>query len=840
VNPISEGVKRGVGSVILGHISEAVHNRASEIFQRTIRDLELSKDQSDFPKFAEELGFALRVSEIEESQKNIALCMFSIARLLRAYRWEDIDVTKTEAADLFFEASEIDRSNGNVRDRSICLTNSALSIIEKHRPTLTELEAARQRLETGMSLRTPYSEDWAFSKFNLGLYWSTIGATGVVLVRNLARAKNYMNGSLIIFAEKAEQHRSLVLGELARIEERLLAAKVEIALVDAVATNIHVLPERAQQVAANNPIAFGFILESNPQTMGLAETPPWITAAINSQPDDQCTKSIRTVLQKIQLLPESSENTGAEVSDSAQWYRARLEWILDPSAERFVAMAKSLGDLSENSDHELYFVRGMNLVSAARTTPSAQISVRLLLSLSVAYKTICSTRVVFRVQAFLRNHPGEIRFVACELCEHGEFEAAFDLLESTRSILQLPSNEFVLEEFLASEGRFSGVVWVYLTHSPKASYVIARSLDGAEPRTAGEVVDCMPGARLVQLTSSRAADQEGILISQDRSLPVSTLVRSTSTAIEALTPIADAINRLRLNLGGTSLVLMPSGLYAVLPVQAVDTSDRDLNYQSAPKMVATTMRATLHADDRIISSAHVLSAPVSTGLPELRHSDSEAKIVAGMLESMFSSDAIKVAFSASVADLLGAIGSADIVHVSSHSGADQLDPTQSSIAFSDGVVTVEDILTSGSSSCALVTLSSCQSGLAGPLVLADEFLSLQSALLYAGCRLSVGTLWPIIDIVGLLFFTRFYSMLFSAGYASLDFNAAWKALDGTRRWMKDSPVSEVIEFCDSHGVIWPLVWSQVSKETRILSQPSVWAAFYLSGSDARVNSLHSR
>jgi hypothetical protein len=840
MNPVSQAVKRGLDSVVPGRISEAVHNRAGAIFVETVDELKAARDETQFPRFAESFGFVLGISQMEQNEGNSALSKFFIATLLRQLKWEDVDITKTEGAELFYEVAGMYRRTGEVQNRAISLTNSALSLIEKHRPSSAEREVARRRLELGLSLRELYSEDWAFSKFNLGLYWSTTETTGDDLIQDLTKAKSYINASMKIFGPESSDHLNVALGELARIEERLVSARVEIALADAVASHLDELPDRAQYTASTTPIILGFVLQSNPQSMGLAETPNWVTSAVESQPDVQSSHQIRMLLQRLRELPDGVEASGLTNPNSAAWYRARLEWILDKSLENYNCMVEALGTLSEDGDCELYFIRGMKLLESAQATSSAEISVQLLLSLSAAYSAVYSFRISARVESFLRNHPAEIRFVACELCEHGQFDDAFDLLESTRSILQLQRNDFSQDAVLVDETSFARVVWVYLTHSPKASYVLARTLDEGERRTYGEAVYSIPGARLVQLTSSRAAGHEGILVSQDPLLPASILTRAVANAIGALTPIADAINRAKHDLGGTSIVLIPSGLYSVFPLPALETSEDAPDYRRVPKMVATTMRATLHSCNRPIFSARVLSARVSTGRPELHHADLEAQTIAILLESMFPADAVSLSLSASVADLLGALRSADIVHVSSHSRADHLEPTQSSIALSDGAVTVEDILGSRQINCALVTLSSCQSGLSGPLVLADEFLSLQSALLYSGCRLSIGTLWPIIDIVGLLFFTRFYSALLSDGFASLDFNTVWEALDETRRWMRDSPVSEVIEFCDSHAVIWPLAWSRVPNDTKILSQPSVWAAFYLSGSDARVKSLPPR
>jgi len=132
---------------------------------------------------------------------------------------------------------------------------------------------------------------------------------------------------------------------------------------------------------------------------------------------------------------------------------------------------------------------------------------------------------------------------------------------------------------------------------------------------------------------------------------------------------------------------------------------------------------------------------------------------------------------ATVEDFVEAVQTSGVVHVSSHAGASQLEPMMSSISLSDGMVDVSDILRLPGLDCSLVTLSSCQSGLSGSLTLADEFLSLQSALLYSGARLTVGTLWPIMDIVGLAFFSHFYRRLSAMTVRSFDLESVWEVFN---------------------------------------------------------------
>ena len=95
------------------------------------------------------------------------------------------------------------------------------------------------------------------------------------------------------------------------------------------------------------------------------------------------------------------------------------------------------------------------------------------------------------------------------------------------------------------------------------------------------------------------------------------------------------------------------------------------------------------------------------------------------------------------ATFLAALQREDLVHCAIHGALDFDDPLGGSITFSDGKVRTRDLLATRVSA-SLVILSACDSGFPH-LLDATEPVSLGQALLLAGARAVVTTLWPVDD-----------------------------------------------------------------------------------------------
>jgi len=109
----------------------------------------------------------------------------------------------------------------------------------------------------------------------------------------------------------------------------------------------------------------------------------------------------------------------------------------------------------------------------------------------------------------------------------------------------------------------------------------------------------------------------------------------------------------------------------------------------------------------------------------------------------------------------------DRIHIATHAALNESQPELSSLVLSaskttesgfDGRVSVAEILDSWALDADLVTLSTCQSGL-GARVLGESFVGLVQAILQAGARSVVVSLWPVDDRSTALFMETFYAIL---------------------------------------------------------------------------------
>jgi CHAT domain-containing protein/Tfp pilus assembly protein PilF len=146
-------------------------------------------------------------------------------------------------------------------------------------------------------------------------------------------------------------------------------------------------------------------------------------------------------------------------------------------------------------------------------------------------------------------------------------------------------------------------------------------------------------------------------------------------------------------------------------------------------------------------------APVVLGNPtgDLPGADTEARNVAARLGTI-----AKLGAEATRHALLDAQDPA-VLHVASHGTYNSTDPLLSGLRMADGVVTVEDLLTSGPAP-GLLVLSGCVTGMSDRKP-GDELIGLAQAALRRGTRSVVATLWKTLDESSTVFFEHFYDAL---------------------------------------------------------------------------------
>ncbi len=154
------------------------------------------------------------------------------------------------------------------------------------------------------------------------------------------------------------------------------------------------------------------------------------------------------------------------------------------------------------------------------------------------------------------------------------------------------------------------------------------------------------------------------------------------------------------------------------------------------------------------------------GLTPLRHAGTEAAAVA----AVYGTDA-QVDQQATETAVRDALRTARFVHIAAHGRHDYDAPSFQCVYLSpddesDGVLRAHELLTDDLRGTEVVTLSACETAL-GQFDQADNPRGLPAALLLAGVRCVIGTLWDVRSDTAELFFTTLHADL-AAGITALD------------------------------------------------------------------------
>jgi tetratricopeptide (TPR) repeat protein len=101
------------------------------------------------------------------------------------------------------------------------------------------------------------------------------------------------------------------------------------------------------------------------------------------------------------------------------------------------------------------------------------------------------------------------------------------------------------------------------------------------------------------------------------------------------------------------------------------------------------------------------------------------------------------------------LGEVQLAHFATHASFAPGSPLDSGIVLADGVLTAREILEQGVQAPEFMILSACQTGMAGALS-GDEMAGLTQALLYAGARSLLVSLWEVNDPATAYLMSRFY------------------------------------------------------------------------------------
>jgi CHAT domain-containing protein len=132
----------------------------------------------------------------------------------------------------------------------------------------------------------------------------------------------------------------------------------------------------------------------------------------------------------------------------------------------------------------------------------------------------------------------------------------------------------------------------------------------------------------------------------------------------------------------------------------------------------------------------------NTSLPRLRYVAREAEEVVDAGTSAGVSVG-SVLPSAATEEVLAAISSAHIVHFACHGIQDDAEPHKSHFCLSSGDLSISDLMGVNLDNAFLAFLSACETA-QGDRAHADEVIHLAAAMLFAGFKSVVATLWSVL------------------------------------------------------------------------------------------------
>jgi tetratricopeptide (TPR) repeat protein len=199
------------------------------------------------------------------------------------------------------------------------------------------------------------------------------------------------------------------------------------------------------------------------------------------------------------------------------------------------------------------------------------------------------------------------------------------------------------------------------------------------------------------------------------------------------------------------VITLPT-LTILAPMSAPSGAEAGEQNKPLPKrMMYAEPRSVDEALKQVIRMAGGWSGPLVVGNPteDLPAAEREARAVAAVL-------GVKPLIGRKVAKetVLKALYDAPIIHLAAHAWFDERDPLESRILVADGMISARDLV---SSFCEaeLVVLSSCEGG-AASRVIGGEVAGLGHALLRAGARAVLASLWPVDDDATAFLMAEFY------------------------------------------------------------------------------------
>ncbi|MGE0853099.1 MAG: CHAT domain-containing protein [Hyphomicrobiaceae bacterium] len=193
-------------------------------------------------------------------------------------------------------------------------------------------------------------------------------------------------------------------------------------------------------------------------------------------------------------------------------------------------------------------------------------------------------------------------------------------------------------------------------------------------------------------------------------------------------------------------------------------------------------------------------------------------------------------------------------HFAGHAYYDWNSPMDSALRLANGHrCTVGTLFDEGLwlSETMLVVLSACETNITDPHDLADEYIGLAAAFLFAGAPAVVCTLWAVDDMATMLLMGKFYHLLLIRPDADAGYLSPAAALRSAQLWLRGLTAQQVIDelgdkrlqdirvsvakgrtFASPLGLLGYIVGRAIKPDDRPFEHPYYWAAFIVVGDHA--------
>lgn len=131
-------------------------------------------------------------------------------------------------------------------------------------------------------------------------------------------------------------------------------------------------------------------------------------------------------------------------------------------------------------------------------------------------------------------------------------------------------------------------------------------------------------------------------------------------------------------------------------------------------------------------------------------------------------------------------------HFSCHGDFNLASPLESALILADNErLTLAEIFALTLNQCRLITLSACETGIADPTSISDEYISLPSGFLYAGSPSAIVSLWTINDLSTAILMIKFYQNLLTNVSVAVSLNQA-------QQWLRNLTKIQLEEWIAEH------------------------------------------